>query len=334
MFDYNEFKISAYKYKYETAIETSFFRLTYGELLTRINAVSNSLFQMRLEGGIALLSRDAFTVFVTACAASKAGIPCVIADSKMQMSEAEALIKKYTPQAVFLPTAELERIGGVFCENGCKTCIATEGTVQENSIFPSQFDFDSLIKINDYVTVREASNTTVKTCFFDGEDLVTPDLSAVFCHPIREGVYTDVPVFEPVGACILSALLKNGRKYCNLGRPDKKVFKKHKITTVITDARYEINADIIEAPAAMSYLRVGGGLFRAKKLSKELTQAIQRQTECEFSDGKIRVVVTLLDTDDTKGLSKGSELAKTVISAANDILYPFETPKSFIFKRK
>lgn len=332
MFDYRHFKTVAYKHKYETAIEYRKSRVLYSELLEKVNAVYNSFCQMMTEGTLIVLSRDTEQTVCVSYAASRAGLCTLHADPKLPLVRLEELVAKYRPQFALLPSCEAERVGAVLAKGGCKYAVLTGERIQTD-VFPSVFYYDELVKMNDYAFVRPDAERCPEHFFEDGFVSVPPDLSSL---GIRDGIFIGMPVFTSGALTALDGVLGSGHKCVVMTDINPKAFSKQKVRAVITcdpAAFRSFSCDIIPLPLRDGVQVVTGGLFDSAYISEKLTRLCSREINCVLLKDRITATVTLAAQDDAAAI-QGSPVALALKSAATDLLYPFDMPKTFVFKQK
>jgi len=312
MFDYERFKAAAYKFKYETAFEYLKNRVSYSDFLNLVNAFYNSLCQMGHRGNILLLSRDAFTVSTVSLAASKAGVACIHADSKILQDDVAFLCKKYMPSLVIFPLEQKPALCEVLLQQGIQSAIITDGV--DTPSFPKEFYFDDLLVLNNYLTKLPDFEKCPQQLFFDNTYLCTvPEIDNL---PLRDGIFIDCPAFTPAFAQTMSKLLYSGRKYTAAPK---------KIKTVL-----HISDDLEKQ---LGIVAVDGGLFYSDRLSKKLSQLCKHEINCTVENGKIRVIVKLFENESTSSITD-SQLVKTLKLESTRLFMPYNVPKTFVFKPK
>lgn len=332
MFDYLKFKASAYKHKYETAIEYKKHRVLYGELYEKVNAVYNSVCQMSLQDTIVLLSRDVEQTICLSLAASRAGLRCVHADPMMSFDDAVAIGNTYNPDVVVLPSSELIRIGEAFVKTGCKRAVIT-GIPTKETVFSSEFYYNDFLEMNNYRVSTTDDNNVADHVFADALPETIPDISTI---SIDDGICLDLPAFSSVAAAWLSEILETGHKCVIAEKYAPNIFKKQKIKTVVT-SRPEtfdgFSCDTLKVTLPDGIFFVGDGIFDSTSLSMKMTQKCKRQITCEYVDGKIRSIVYLTPDEDVSSVT-GTSFALSLKTAATEVFYPFAADKTFIFRQK
>lgn len=348
MFDYEKIKSAAYKYKYETALETQNVRISYKELLNMIDAVYNSLCVMNVTGGaVAVLLRSGRDLACSSFACDRAGFDCVTADSRISVSRAARLAEKYRPSVVIMPSCELERLAEIFLRCDCKTAVLTETSKQgDNSdvrqLFPAQFDFDSLLERNDYAYIdKGGEKKNSRHVFFGvGDDSVqyadTLPGDALSALSPRTPIYISLPFYEQAGALALTSLLYGGRRCFLADMPDKKLFKRRKVGAVLCDsvltaafAEYPCEILTVETDPARPFLYAGGGLLNLQEINAELIKISGMKSFCEFDGCRLRIV---FETDAVPDMQ--SEYVNQLALDCRRLLSAYDVPKSFVFRKK
>lgn len=347
MFDYDRIKSAAYKYKYETALETQSLRISYRELLNMIDAVYNSLCVMNVTGGaVAVLLRSCAASVCSSFACDRAGFECITADSLISEAAAERLAEKYRPSVVIMPYSQLLRLADVFLRFGCRTAVLTEipsqnGGIENNQMFPAQFEFDSLLEKNDYTFVdKDRGGRRFEHVFFSGGDCdgkyidTMPD--GIANLPPRTPVYIDLPLYEHAGAVAVTSLLYGGRRCFLTDMPDKKLFKRKKVGAVICDrlsaeAYRDFPCKILtaETDPRRPFLYVGGGLFCLKDINARLSVISGMNAVCEFDGCRLRII---FETDSVPDMQ--STYVKRLAADCRRLLSAYNVPKSFVFRKK
>lgn len=338
MFDYERLKTAAYKYKYETALETESRRISYKELLEMTDAVYNSLCVANASGGnVAVLLRACPEAVLVYFACARAGFECVSADSRLSPEKAARLAKEYNPSVVILPSSESLRLGGIFSKHGCKTAVFT-GEMPDIQIFPAQFGFDILLDKNNYkVSEKKREQRAGGHAFFDGNGYKDILPQEIFELPPREPIYIALPVYENAGSLALTELLYSGRRCFIPQTNDMKMFKRKKLCAVICD---ELSGPLyperfrfvftVKTDAAKPFAYAGGGTLYMREIEEKLSQTAGLPVQCRFDGVKIRIAVL---TDDINA-SDDSALVKKLANACSDILYAYNMPKSLVFVTK
>ena len=347
MFDYEKIKSAAYKYKYETALETQNVRISYKELLNMIDAVYNSLCVMNVTGGaVAVLLRSGRDLVCSAFACDRAGFDCVTADSRISVSCAARLAEKYRPSVVIMPSCELERLAEIFLHCDCKTVVLTETLAQgdnsdERQLFPAQFDFDSLLERNDYAFVdKDGEKRNSKHVFFgvgdDSAKYVDKLPDALSALSPRTPIYISLPFYEQAGALAITSLLYGGRRCFLADVPDKKLFKRKKVGAVLCDsvltaafAEYSCEILTVETDPERPFLYAGGGLLNLQEINAELIKLSGMKSFCEFDGCRLRIV---FETDTVPDMQ--SEYVKQLALDCRRLLSAYNVPKSFVFRKK
>lgn len=332
MFDYEKFKSAAYRYRYETAIETENGRLSYRKLLDMTNAVYNALCVIRPEKGVAALLRAGAESISLYLACNRAGIRCISADSRLSVQNAERLAKEQEFSAVVMPERELSRLGGRFLSAGCTTCV-TVGGDSMNRIFPAQFSYEQLLEKNDYPLAQKHGRGAGKHVFFDG-DYEPPLPRELDELPPREPVYIDLPVFTRAGAAAYFKMLTEGRRCFVTDAPSRRLFSRKKVKYALCFAssarRLESEgcAALVCNDADAPYLSAGGGVLHPEQGKARLGAICGDKVDFDWDGEKLRIRVLCKSIPEADGA-----LAAALKKECADLLLPLDVPKSFVFKK-
>lgn len=331
MFDYQKFKKTAYKFKYETLFETDTERVRYGDYLSRVNAVYNALLRLNFSGGTVMLfartSPDAFSV---ALACDRAGYRCVITDSKLPVFEVENAVKKHTPALCIGEGRELLRISKRLIEIGCKSVVVTDNSPLPN-VFPTEYSLSELVLQNDYVTVNSNTDKKGEFVFAFDDNTPLPDMSFANDIKAREGIVLDIPFYRNAGAYVFCELVYGCHRICFCDNSPK-TLKKKKITTLVTAGdRCETPIETVRV-CCSEKTYIGGGIFEKEQIESVLSKAYPMPVSLSAGEGKIRVGVSVGADADMEALQFYPPV-QALKSVAKEILYPFDVPKMFAFKK-
>lgn len=327
MFEYRKFKAAVQRHRYETAFEMNGKRVSYREFAAVVEAAFNALSRVNeTEGGVLLLSRDAYCVATVALACSKAGFACTVADSRLPAAEAQ----NAHPALVILPQKELERLGKVLFDGGCRQAIVTQGGGEER-VFPSQFVWEELLDRNDYVMTLPPERGDGMLSFASGAfaDAYPPALEEI---PLRAPVRIDLPVYENAGALALSLLLYGGHRVVAGERDKTAELRRKKVKYVVCNAddiksyeQYGCRTVCPELDASRPFVYAGGGLLEAEKLSRRATEILGVPARCTVEETMLRVI-TQPDGD--------WQPTPEQKRALSDLLYPFDLRKKLVLRKK
>ena len=326
MYDFEKFKASAFKNKYEIAFETDKKRINYGEVLGKVNALYNALANMGISGRALVFCGDAESTAVISFALSKAGVERILLNKKIPCFDAGKMCKKYLPSVCFLPANEFERLAPTLEKSGVK-CVITTG--DKPPFFPAQFELSKLIESNDFKVFKDY-NSTDKIEFYEDAECETFSFADVL---ERDAVVLDIPLFCPAGARLFSNCLYSGKKCFLPSEFSPKYFKKHKVKMLVTDSGKEkFYKDFV---CEKNFVPVGrrivdGSFFDSDKLASKLSSLTDAKAEVSFNGAVIGVSVIFdNDADDLKM----KEETALIRSAAIDLLYPFDKKKTITVKK-
>ena len=329
MFDYLKFRAAAYKHKYDTAIETDTKRITYGKLSSDVTSLCNSLANMNLQPSALVMLADSPELAVSCLALSKAGFDRMLASPFTSAAELKEIFERFTPAVVFLPSEQLERLGPALSRLGC-SCAVVTGSGQ--SIFPAQFNYYDLIVRNDYRLAGESEKAGGSVSFFYLSDKPLPELANCSAAFIR------LPLCEKQGAYVLSEILYSGKRWVHTKEVTKKTVKKKKADRVFTDpsSAYmfaDIGCEVTVLPFDDRYRRCGERLVDVSRLSQQFCAVCKDPVSVTFSGIKMYITLTL-GPDAGRSDIANHPSVKAVKSAAPDILYGINCPKTFTVKQK
>ena len=338
MFDYEKYRAAAYKYKYETALETERRRISYKELYAMTDAFCNSLCVANPSGGsVAVLLRACPEAVCAYFACVKAGFDCISADSRLSLDKARLLAEKYRPTVVVMPSMEFSRLSDIFLHHDCKTAVFT-GEAPQEQLFPAQFGFDILLEKNNYAVMdKKQERRTCEHIFFDGNGFKDSLPSSLFELPVREPVYIGLPIYENAGSLALTELLYSGRRCFIPQELNPAIFKRKKIHAAICDklskpSFSETFRSVFEADTDTSkpFVYAGGGTLYTDAIGKYLSSVTGYSVSCLFDGTKIRIAVSAEDIR----IAEDAELIKAIKNVCADILYAYDMPKSVVFVKK
>lgn len=329
MFDYLKFRTSAYKHKYDIAVETDSKRITYGELNSDVISLCNSLANMNIGKSALVMLPDCAELAVSCLALSKAGFERMLASPLLSSADVGEILLSFIPDVVFLPSEQLGRLGPVLADHGC-ACAVVLGN--EQCIFPAQFDYYDLIVRNDYRVASECQPSQSEPVFFYDSDKPLPESITADAACIR------LPLCEKQGAFVLSDILYRGAKWVHIKEINKKTVKKKKADRVFTDpssaymyAGAGCEVDVL--PFAERFRRCGDRLADLSKLSEQFCAVCKDSVTVSFSGVKMHITLTL-GADAGKTDIESHPSVAAVKRAAPDLLYGIDCPKTFTVKQK
>ncbi len=329
MYDFLKFRDAAFKNKYEIAFETEKKRMTYAELYDKVNAIYNSLYNMGVEGSAVVALSDPIKASIAALALSKRGMKRIFTNSKVSKTELSILVKKHSPSVIFAEGSELSRLFECLEQTGVKTAVFTGKSEQ---IFPSQFDFDQLVVLGDYTLVKEYESTN-KIVFSDNT-LVT--LKPSCYDSLKQGVCVDVPVYCKLSAKVISEILYRGGRCVFFDETNAKKLKKRKAQFVVTDTNNIENYKGFKGQifgVDIGIRKIGDSFFDGDKISGYISKISGLDVRVIYNGAVICVSVMLSEKDDLNNpkTNKSVQIAK---QCALDVLYPFNSKKTFAVKQK
>ncbi len=328
---YNEFKLAAYKYKYETAIETEYARVSYGELLKRVNALYNSFFQMGVAGKtVAVLTGNCPETVYAILACVKAGCRCVMCRVSGPTQTLLQKLSVYRPSVAVVHGCHFEHTVPVLSKIGCHSAIVTENEDIDKEALPSVHFLSELLEINDYSSVATELSEGTVVLANDGVHFDTQ--SAILQQGRRDGVYIGLPLYCGAGFDSLFYALLSGHKCVFCQSPSAQFFKKKNVKLALL---YEgaLNYDA----AALFYkndntICINCEFIYPKECEKLISTAIGYPVALSFDGKKIKIAVTLFENSDIKSVA-GSPLAYAVSNVASDVFYGIGCQKSVVFKK-
>lgn len=323
MYDYKKFKASAIRNKYEIAFETDKKRISYAELLKKVDALYNALKNMDVQGAAIVITDDLFSLAVTALALSKRGVKRVICESAVPVRDLLTYCKRYSPSVVFLPDTSLARLENKLIDAGVKT-VVTYGQIE--TLFPASFEFEDLIRRNDYELTGEYQ-PTAEAVFSQDTAVKLTGVS------YNEGIVCDLP--HPSKACsrVTSEILYSGGKCFLFKEITKKICKKKKVDRIITDSErvklYEgFGCAVFDA--SNKHRRVGDAFFDADKISAKLSRVSSAKVTATYNGAVINTVAVF--PADFNAERDKSEI-DDIRDALYDYLSPFNAKKTFAAKK-
>lgn len=326
---YQSFKTVAYKYKYETAIETDSERITYGELLDRSATLYNSFHQLGIAGKtVAVFTNSCPETVYAVLAASRAGARCVICRASGSLAGIKQMLFVYRPAVAIVHACHLERLAPVLNECDCH-CAVTVGKTECDSI-PSLFPLSELMELNDYSVVGKPATEGSVVLANDGVRWdVTERIKAL---APREGVFLSLPLYCGAGFDALWQAIMTGHKCVICDIPTKNLLKRKKVALCLVyegednygiDALYYSNPDTICINREFLY---------KEECDRSLSESTGYPVTCEYDGEKIKIVVTMSSESDIDSV-KDSPLSAALGGYCADIFYGIICRKSIVFKK-
>ncbi len=328
---YNEFKTAAYKYRYETAIENEYVRISYGELLGRVNALYNSLCQMGVSGKtVAVLTGNCPETVYAIFACLKAGCRCVLCRVSGPKSALLQKLEVYRPSVAVLHTCHFNHSVDALKKVGCNCAIVTEQGEVDDTLLPSVYFLNDLLQINDYNASTATQTDGSIVLANDGAHFDTKD--AIDALDKREGVYIGLPLYCGAGFDSLIFALLSGHKCVFCHTPSKQLFKKKNVRLSLAYSgtpTFDCNTLFYENNNTFC---INGEFVYKEECENIISMAIGYPVFLDFDGNKLKITVKLFENDDI-GAVAGSPLARAVANCAADVLYGAACPKSVVFKK-
>ena len=328
---YNEFKAAAYKFKYETAIETEYSRVSYGELLKRVNALCNSFYQMGVAGKtVAVLTGNCPETVYAILACVKAGCRCVLCRVSGPVKSLLQKVSVYRPSCAVVHGCHFAHTVPVLSKIGCNCAIVAENTDIDKEVLPSVHFLSELLEINDYSTLTQDMGEGNVVLANDGVRFDTKD--KIMSQGIRDGIYIGIPLYCTAGFDSLFYALMSGHKCVFNESPTAQFFKKKNVKlALVYDGAPTFDTD------ALFYKNGNTDCINCEFIYNEecenlISEAIGYPVNVDFDGKKIKISVTLSQNADIKSV-KGSPLSYAVANAASDAFYGIACQKSVIFKK-
>lgn len=328
---YHDFKAAAYRYKYETAIETEYARVSYGELLNRVNALYNSFCQMGAAGKtVAVLTGNCPETVYAILASIKAGCRCVLCRVSGPVSRLLQKLSVYHPSVAVVHGCHFAHTAPVLSKIGCSCAIVTENADIVKEVLPSVHFLSELLEINDYTAVTGEYGEGSVVLANDGVHFDTREAISGLAR--RDGVYIGLPLYCGAGFDSLFYALLSGHKCVFCQSPSAQFFRKKNVKLALI---YE-GAPAFDA-AALFYkndntICINCEFVYTEECEKLISTAIGYPVTLGFDGKKIKITVTLLENSDIKSVA-GSPLSHAVANVAADAFYGIGCQKSVVFKK-
>jgi len=328
---YNEFKTAAYRYRYEAAIETEYERISYGELIERVNALYNSFCQMGVVGKtVAVLTGNCPETVYAILATLKAGCRCVLCRVS---GPSESLFQKlvaYRPSVAVVHACHFERTVGLLEKSGCSCAVIAERAEVNRELLPSVHLLSDLLEINDYNAASLPASEGSVVLANDGVRFDSGN--AITSLGKRDGVYIGLPLYCGAGFDSLFTALMSGHKcvFCHV--PSASLFKKKSVRLALvykdspvfdTDALFYQNDNT---------LCINGEFVYPEECENIISAEIGYPVFLSYDGKKLKITVKLYENDDISAVST-SPLTRAVAKSAAKVLYGVACPKSVVFKK-
>lgn len=334
MFDYDRFRTIAYKYKYETALETDSERVRYCDLLSKVNSVYNALLRLNLENGtVMLFARTGILPICVVLACNRAGFDCVIADSRLPLYAVESAVRKYTPIICAGEGKELKRLSSRLAECGCKSVLVIDdGPLPD--CFPTEHRLSVLMSENDYFAVTTSDGKKGKITFAFDDDTPLPQTDFISGYGKRDAVIADVPFYNRAGAYLINELICSCHRIYLTDDFSSKILKKKKVKYLITagcgNKNFKGETTVV---SCTSLSVVGGGIFDKYEVEGILSKTSPLEISVDTDGEKIQIFVTVGEDADMDALQFYPPV-QALRSVCKEVLYPYNAPKTFTFRQK
>ncbi len=329
--NFDDFKAAAYRYKYETAIETEYERVSYKELLTRVNALYNSFCQMGITGKtVAVLTGNCPQTVYAILAAVKAGCRCVLCRVSGPVDALAEKLSVYRPSVAVVHSCHYMHTVPVLRDCGCNCAVVAEQGDVDRTLLPAVHFLSELVEINDYSSLPTEQKDGIVVLANDGVHWDTK--AAIESTGRRDGVYIGLPLYCGAGFDAVFSALFSGHKCVFLERPTKQIFKKKNVKLALVykglptfdcDALFYQNDNTI---------CINNEFIYPAECEKLISDAIGYPTVCEYDGEKIKISVILPPDADISAVS-GSPLARAIAGHAADAFYGLACRKSVVFKK-
>lgn len=328
---YNEFKTAAYRYRYEAAIETEDERISYGELLERVNALYNSFCQMGAPGKtVAVLTGNCPETVYAILACLKAGCRCVLCRVSGPKSALSQKLAVYRPSVAVIHACNFVHSADILAKSGCNCAVFVGRAEADMSLLPSVHFMTDLLEINDYSSMIAPQSEGSVVLANDGVHFDTKD--AISSLGRRDGVFVGLPLYCGAGYDSLVFSLLSGHKCVLSAAPTKQFFKKKNVKLALV---YK-GVDVFDTDALFyendNTFCINGEFVYPEECKNLISEAIGYPVFPEYDGKKLKITVKLFENDDIDAVSK-SPLARAVAREAGDVLYGVPCPKTVVFKK-
>lgn len=327
---YSTLKTSAYKNKYETALETLDERISYGELLQRVNALYNSLCQMDLcKKTIAVFTGNSVNTVYTVYAALRAGCNCVIMSPAGNAQRINRSLSKYRPAAAFVNAHNLGRLAPSLKAFGCNCAVATSEC--DERLLPIVYEIEELLEFNDYST-HATGEVGGGQLIFESACAPFEFFNDILNTKTRSGILLCLPLYTGAAFAALDTILTNGKKCVFLNSPTSQLVKKKNISLAIcADFDLQLGCNTVFYKNANTF-GINGQILYCEDTENYISAACGYPVSCDIEGSKLKILVTLGANTDMSVL-KNSPLTSAISECLNDALYGINCPKSIVFKK-
>ena len=329
---YETFKASAYKNKYEIAIETESERISYGDLLKTVTAFYNSLCQMSLcDKTVAIFTGACPETVAAVFGALRANCRCVVMSPSGNLERINRSLSNYRPDIAIVYSGHLNRLAPSLMAFGT-TCAVTIGEkAPEQQYLPSVYSFDELVEINDY-TIQATDGKNGQLVFESASDAFE-HTAAIKSLGKRDGILFDFPLYTADSYCALGDALENGKKCVFLASSDKKLVKKKKVKlALVGGAKTELGCDTVPL-GTNDVIAVQNQILYVKNAEQYLFEQCGYPVKLLYDGIKLKVYVALGRDVDVSAVSS-SPLASAFADACKEAFYAINCTKSLIFKKQ
>lgn len=328
MYDFEKFKPSAFKNKYDIVFAKDKSRTTYGELYNYVCALYNAFSNMSISGSALILCDDGENIAKTCLALSKLGVKRVIADAKISGTVAKKLVKKHSPSVVFIQSEYVKKLAPFLLEEKVVT-VVTYGVAE--GTFPAQFCFEELCEKNDFVLISDYESTS-ETEFEAEQDFTLPKLEN---YNLKNGVFIDIPPFCQLYSSLLSQIIYEGGKCVFFEKNTAKMHKKAGTCLVITDKSKEtlykdFTCDVFVT--LWDSVRVGESFIDTVKLSDILSDFSGASVTVTYNGAVINVLAVFPENTYFEDVQNSEEII-SLKKLALDLLSPYDKKKTITVKK-
>lgn len=328
---YESFRASAYKNKYEIAIETDSLRVSYGELIKTTGGFYNSLCQMSLYGKtVAVFTGGCVQTVSAVFAALKADCKCVVISPAGNLERINKSLSVYRPDIAVVYGKHLERLAPSLIAFGTSTAVVVGDDIPEQQYLPSVYSFDELVDINDY-SVQTPSGKD-GSIVFDAPSAEFLYTDAIENLGKRDGVLFDLPLYTEAAYRALCNTLEGGKKCVFLKSPDKKTAKKKKIKLAVVANEKDYDCQMAFATSDEFY-SIGGQILDIKQTEQYISEQCGYPAKIAYDGHKLKLFVELGRDADIAAV-KSSPLAAALSGICAEAFFAINCTKSIVFKKE
>lgn len=329
---YETFRATAYKNKYEIAIETETERISYGDLLKTVLAFYNSLCQMSLCGKTVAVFTGASSKTVAAVfGALKADCKCVIMSPSGNLERINKSLSVYRPDVAVVYSQHLNQLAPSLVAFGTSCAVTIGDGIPEQQYLPSVYSFDELVEINDYA-IQSADGKNGQLVF-ESELAVFEHADAIKSLGKRDGVLFDLPLYTSASYYALEKVFENGKKCVFLTTPDKKTIKKKKVKlAIVGNTKNQLDCNTV-AVSSDDVFAIQNQLLYVKDTEQYISERCGYPIKLSYDGSKLKVYVELGADADILSVSS-SPLAQALSDICKDAFFAINCTKSIIFKKQ